>query len=145
MKNIFYLLFALPLMFSCGDAGEETKEFPKKFKNKTISEIIIPRKTLKINDDNTFQLHIHYTATGQTYDFTGKIGSYDPGNSDEYVDRFNVSYDGKASYHPRGQYKPSELLPYWDVRENQINVFEKGFNTLKGKNTTNSLNFRVKE
>ena len=147
-------------MFSCGDEAtgdaksdaenkknpiKPKKEFPEKFKNKTISELIVPRKTLKINDDNTFLLHIYYTATGQSYDFTGKIGGHDPDDNNEYIDRFNVSYDGNTSYQPRGQYKPSELLPYWDVINNKISVPVKGFNTIKGGYQTTNLKFRIKE
>lgn len=151
MKNLFYLLIALPLLFSCGDAGdagEEAKEFPEKYKNKTISEVINPRKLLRINDDNTFVLRIYHAISGETFDFTGKIGRYDPDNSasNGWSNRFNVSYDGKASYFPRVNSMPVELLPYWEVIEveKEIRVYEKGFNTIDGKYEISDLMFRIK-
>ena len=134
-------LFLIGLINNLGGG----KDFPNKFKNKKISELIIPENTLKINDDNSFELHIHYRASGQSYNFTGKIEDYDSGNSGKSFDRFNVSYDGSSSFHPRGQYKPSNLKNYWEVLDNQINIPVEGFNTIKGESRTSSLIFRVKE
>lgn len=127
IKLLIYILIGGSIGYVIFNQGGS---IPEEIYGKKLMTVIDQDDYLIVNEDKTFILFIYHTLTDESWKFEGKI------------DGNKLVTKNKMEYFPRVNYKPVTIESNIEILNDGgykgIRIFETGFNTIEGKETTTS-------